>query len=799
MTASSAPTAGTRPTRPHRSAAERLAALAAFAATPFATLDEAIDQSLRLLADIAGIGLTMLHRLEGDDLVVSHVCDRIGLGVSPPLVVPRSATFCDTVLASLSPLLVPDADADPVRRLLPGKQMVGTRTYVGVPIVLGDGQPFGTLCAHDRRVLRLGDAEIAAMRVLARLIASQIERDRAIARAGAAAADLSVRLAELDVAYRQLDALREVVESISSDLDLRSLLRRVVASGVALLGAHAGAISLVGDGLDAPRRLVATHNLAIPDLETRDVPGRAGLMGQVIARRGPVIIERYDDLDAPLPDAAFRALGPWVGTPIWWKGEIVGTFGIAANDPARRFGERDLELLALLAKHAAVGIENARLFAASHDLGVAEERNRLAREIHDTLAQSLLTLTFGLRAARGHLHRDPARADNELAAAEALTRAALDEARRSVWNLGPSALDGANLVDALRGEADPARTGAVSRLVVSGSLPPLPADAQLALLRTAQEAVANARRHAGATTVEIRLDGGEREVVLTVADDGRGFDPGAVAAEPGGAGHGFGLRGLRGRLEGVGGSLTVESAPGAGARVIARVPVVGAADPLPARPVAAPAPAARRTLRVVLIDDHPAARAGLAALLAAAPEVEVVAEAADGAAGVEAVAAHRPDVAVVDLRMPGIGGVAAIERIARLGGPTATLVVTSMARDELVLQALRAGARGFVPKDAEPAELVAAVRAVGGGGRYLTADIAGRLASGLAQPEHLTPRERQVLDLLGRGHADKEIAAVLGTSAKTARYHVANLLAKLGAHNRTDAVRLAFERGLLDL
>jgi DNA-binding NarL/FixJ family response regulator len=114
-----------------------------------------------------------------------------------------------------------------------------------------------------------------------------------------------------------------------------------------------------------------------------------------------------------------------------------------------------------------------------------------------------------------------------------------------------------------------------------------------------------------------------------------------------------------------------------------------------------------------------------------------------------------------------------------------------------VLQALRAGARGYLLKDAGGAELAAAVRAVAAGGSFLGPVVAAKLAGGLTRPEPLTPREREVLGLLGRGLADKEIAAELGTSAKTANFHVANVLAKLNANNRTDAVRIAYERGLL--
>jgi signal transduction histidine kinase/DNA-binding NarL/FixJ family response regulator len=779
----------------------RLAALAAHAATPYASLDDAIDETLELLADLIGLDLTMIHRLEGEHLIVSHACDRMGLGIRPPMAVRRQDTFCDTVLESLSPLIVRDADAEPGWRQLPGKLLVGTRSYVSVPIVLGDGRVFGTLCAHDRRVHDLGQAEVDAMRIMARSLASQIERDEALRREAETARDLALQNEELSDALRQLAALGEVVESISSELDLEVLLERVVASAVSLLGAFAGAISLIGEDLDAPRRLVATHNLDAPGLDTRGIPARAGLMGEVIARRGPVILERYDQVSDPLPDSAFHRLAPWIAVPVWWQGEIIGTFGVAANDPQRRFGAREVDLLASLAKHAAIAIENARLYAASRGLGMAEERNRLAREIHDTLAQSLLTLTFQLRATRSLIAGEPARATAELVEAETTARTALEEARRSVWNLGPAALESGSLVEALQGETDPRRARLPCRLIVSGAARPLDADVQLALLRVAQEAIANARKHADPTRVEVRLDFRDDGVTLSVADDGRGFDPAALAADPTPSG-GFGLTGMRERLRHLGGALQIASGlgNGPGTTIVASVPYPAPTPAPPSAPVGASRPATQRTrYRVVVVDDHPAIRAGLTALLDAEPDITVVGQAADGEEGLQVVTALQPEAALIDLRLPKLGGVETIARLARSGIPTRTIVVTSFAQDELVLQALRAGAQGYLLKDASAAELIAAVRTVGGGGTYLTPLVAGKIAASLTQQEHLTPRERQVLHLIGQGLADKEIAVELGTSAKTAQFHVANLIGKLGAQNRTDAVRIAYARGLIDV
>ena len=339
------------------------------------------------------------------------------------------------------------------------------------------------------------------------------------------------------------------------------------------------------------------------------------------------------------------------------------------------------------------------------------------------------------------------------------------------------------------------------RLVISGSPRPLAADVQLTLLRVAQEAIANARKHAHCSRVEVRVEFQDKGVTLAVADNGRGFDLEIASRGPTPDG-GFGLSSMAERLRRLGGRIEIESglSDGPGATILATIPY----PPPTAESRTEPRSAARTTpspvrIRVVVVDDHPATRTGLAALLDAQPDLVVVGQAADGEEGLRTIAALQPDVALVDLRLPKLGGVETIARVARMPVATRMIVVTSFAQDELVLQALRAGAQGYLLKDASADELAAAVRTVGAGGTYLTPLVAGKLASSLTQMERLTPREREVLHLIGQGLADKEIAAEIGTSAKTAQFHVANLLDKLGAQNRTDAVRIGYARGLIDV
>jgi signal transduction histidine kinase/DNA-binding NarL/FixJ family response regulator len=704
----------------------------------------------------------------------------------------RTDTFCDSVLANIAPLVVLDADAEPYAQL-PGKQIVGTKSYIGVPIVLNDSRLFGTLCAHDRRALSLGEGEINFLLVLARFVASHIEREEALHIQEQTARRLAIRNAELGAANQQLVVLNDLADSIAAHLDLRSLLGTIVASAVQLLGASGGAISLLGENLDSPRLLTATYNLP-ESIGLESIPGRAGLMGQVVAARGPVIVDRYSKLDVPLGHSFFHELAPWIAVPIWSGEEITGTFGIGANDPERVFNERDVEMLVHLAKHAAVAIENARLYAASRDLGAAEERNRLAAEIHDTLAQSLLALTFQLRTARGLISSSPDRATLELQEAEQRTREALDEARRSVWNLGPASLEAGTLVEALQGELSASeRNGLPGRLTVSGSPRPLHAETQLAIFRIAQESLANARKHARATDVEIMLEFGVNGVTLTVADNGIGFDPAAARQSSPREEGGYGIVSMSDRMERVSGTLKIKSGPDqAGTKVIASAPyepIVRISQP-PATPIAE-----SKSIRVLVADDHPATRAGLASILSQQEGITVVATAANGEEALALVETLLPDVLVIDLRMPKLSGVETIARLSKLGLSTRAVAVTTFAQDELVFQAMRAGARGYLLKDASADELANAVRVINDGGTYLAQVVAGKLAGGLASNERLTARERQVLELLAQGRSDKEVAGELNTSVKTASFHVANVISKLGAQNRAEAVRLAYERG----
>lgn len=210
------------------------------------------------------------------------------------------------------------------------------------------------------------------------------------------------------------------------------------------------------------------------------------------------------------------------------------------------------------------------------------------------------------------------------------------------------------------------------------------------------------------------------------------------------------------------------------------------------------------SLRVVVADDQDLVRTGLVMILGAQPDLEVVGEAADGLAALDLATRLRPDVLLVDIRMPGLDGVEVTRRLAGpdVSDPMAVVVITTFDLDEYVVGALRAGARGFLLKDAGPDLLVQAVHAAADGDALIAPNVTRRLLATFAdqrsaapvQPvDPLTPREEEVLALVARGRTNAEIAAQLYVGLSTVKTHVASLMAKLGARNRVEIAMWAYD------
>lgn len=203
-------------------------------------------------------------------------------------------------------------------------------------------------------------------------------------------------------------------------------------------------------------------------------------------------------------------------------------------------------------------------------------------------------------------------------------------------------------------------------------------------------------------------------------------------------------------------------------------------------------------IRVMTADDHPVVRAGLSALLANESDLELVAEARDGAEALEMYEAHKPDVVLMDLRMPQMDGVDAIERI-REAHPDARIVaLTSYDGDADIYRALNAGAYGYLLKDMLGTELVVAVRAAAAGKRVIPPEVAARLAEFTPRAD-LTQRETEVLQLAAKGMRNRDIATAIGRTPETVKVHLKHVMEKLHVHDRTEAVIQAVRRGIIHL
>ena len=204
------------------------------------------------------------------------------------------------------------------------------------------------------------------------------------------------------------------------------------------------------------------------------------------------------------------------------------------------------------------------------------------------------------------------------------------------------------------------------------------------------------------------------------------------------------------------------------------------------------------SIRLLVVDDHPVVRAGIVGLLAGEPDLEVVGEAGDGAQACELAATLQPDVVLMDLRMPVMDGTTATERILAATPTLRVVVLTTYETDADILRAVEAGATGYLLKDTPRDDLVAAVRAVAGGETVLAPSVARRLVAGVRNAaERLTARELEMLAAVARGGSNAQIGVELFISEATVKTHLLRVFAKLGVDDRTRAVTVALERGIL--
>jgi signal transduction histidine kinase len=365
-----------------------------------------------------------------------------------------------------------------------------------------------------------------------------------------------------------LRAVTEAVLGLAGELALDPVLERLVHAARDLVGARYAALGIPdeeGTGFDHFITVGMSDELieAIGPL-----PRTHGLLAAMLTDPTPY---RTDDIRADPRfewwPAAHPRMGSFLGVPLLFKGDIVGAFYL--TDKEGGFDQHDEELVRVLAAHAAVVVEHVRLFEASRELSISEERDRLARELHDALTQRLFSLNLTLEAAAASVRPDPEAALETLGSARELVESALAELRSLIFELRPPSLAEDGLLGSVRKHADLLHRAHGLALDVratgDGGLSP---EVERHLLRVVEEALSNVIRHASARAASVSVDVTPEAVAVVVADDGVGFDPEERAI----ASRRLGLTSMRERVTALGGELEITSAPGKGTTVRARVP-----------------------------------------------------------------------------------------------------------------------------------------------------------------------------------------------------------------------------------
>ncbi|MCS6777048.1 MAG: response regulator [Chloroherpetonaceae bacterium] len=675
--------------------------------------------------------------------------------------------------------------------------------------------------------LRLGQRPLAVLVGLLRKgISARATSWQKRAREVAERAALVVELERVASAYQDEKRLRAATREIAAAI----LEGRPLAEIASLL------TGFIADrlGEDRVALFYRDKNGTIAPLHLRNVPAEYGEAVTRVTRHGrpavrtvatglPYLIRdvQSDPGFTPEVRALFRTGGVHaiLITPLHYRDQVNGVLAIYPRDQ-REFTPAELNLVQAFSDMATIAVAISQLLEAQRDMAMMQERNRLAIEMHDTVAQSLTGLLLQIETARNLMvSSDLGAARDMLAEAYQQARRALEDTRRAVQGLSPALLESLSPEQAIRAEVGrfQQETGIVAQFVLSGEERALTSDQETALLRIAQEALNNVRKHAHASRVRAGLHFGTQDVVLIVEDDGQGFE--VSAGTPGGTHRGYGLFGMSERARLLGGELVIDSMPGWGTRVQARLPYQPpASHSFRDSPLLQVAPAETRgdvdterdvrtqetqRLRVLIADDHAVTRQGVRAMLEATGEVVVVGEAEDGAQVLEMARTLDPDVVLMDIRMPRMDGVEALRRIREIMPALPVVILTATPPDEVIVEVLELGVQGFWLKDASAVEIRQAVKAAFQGQSSLAPFITQRVAS-LASAQKqvrqdivLSEREREVLEGLARGMRNREIARQLFITPKTVEYHLSNLYVKLGVSNRTEAIRAAIDRGLI--
>ena len=386
--------------------------------------------------------------------------------------------------------------------------------------------------------------------------------------------------ASLERQNRELLALHEAGLDIAGELGLETVLQKVVDHAVGLIGARYGALSMPATEQRGLGALITTGLTPDERAGIGPLPSGHGILGAVLENGAPLRVPDVsrDPRAIGMPEGhpPMRSL---LAVPIVSAGRVIGNLYLAEKQGAAEFSAEDEETLTRFATQAALAIDNARLHLRVRDVAITEERERIAREMHDSLAQVLGYVMTKAQAVQELLKRDQSeKASAQVAQLNAAARDAYADVREGILALRTSVGAERGLLQALREylERWKEQSGLEAGLQVApagerlAGLAPL---AELQLLRIVQEALANVRKHAHAHRVDVCITAAADSIETVIVDDGRGFDPESPSRDGQAQLPHFGLATMRERAESVGGTLRVSSAAGAGTRVVVRLPI----------------------------------------------------------------------------------------------------------------------------------------------------------------------------------------------------------------------------------
>ena len=530
------------------------------AASSSLDLDEVLRRVARGIATAAGVRHCAFYLMDEEQ---GLLIPRLGTDAFPtptatqaflnrPVDLTTTDAFIRQVLDRKEPLTSYDAQTDPCMDS-EAARLLGVKSTLAVPFVVKD------------RLLAV--AVVGTFDDYHTFTEEQIELAWGIANAAALAIENASLYEETRRRLAESQSLQRVTAALLQKLSLEEVLEIVCTEAQLLTGAMGSSVLLLEDG----EWLRVALSTGVAPLTIRRMPVEGSLVGTAV-RKGEPVLSNDPANDERVYRREDRELTALLTAPLRAKGVNIGALSVA-NKP-EGFTEEDGRIISLFADQAAIAIENARLYQQVRHLATLEERDRLAREMHDNLSQALGYLNVKASITDELLSGNQInQAQASLLEMKQIARETYTDVREAIFNLRTTASSGLGFLPTLQDYLAEYRAyyGVDARLVVDNkSLPEFPADVEIQIIRIIQEALTNVRKHAGANNAWVRFEQNGDWIHISVEDDGWGFDPTQVTGE---GRHYFGLQIMRERAESVGGDLELDSRPGKGTRVVIRVPL----------------------------------------------------------------------------------------------------------------------------------------------------------------------------------------------------------------------------------